>query len=84
MLDSLSSPSPSPSLPYLLLLLLLLSWDFILQVFRLLSGYEEKYLAAGLKLPVVLQYTPHELGVHCGALNIYVEERLAITVPIEA
>lgn len=54
------------------------------QVFRLLSGHDEHYLAAGLKLPVVLQYTPNGEGAHCGELHVYADDHLMIAVPIEA
>ena len=55
------------------------------QVFRLLSGSEEHYLAAGLKLPVLLQYTPGgQAGMHCGELQVYVDDRLTLRVPVEA
>ncbi len=54
-------------------------------MFKLLSGYEERYLAAGLKLPVVLQYCPEEEGVaNTGELSVFVEEKLTISIPIEA
>ena len=63
---------------------LILSISFS-QVFRLLSGYKEHYLAAGLKLPVVLQYSPVEEGVYnSGELSVFVDDRLTISVPIEA
>ena len=56
-----------------------------LQVFRLLSGSEEKYVAPGLKMPVVLQYSPRdEGGRHGGQLEVYVSGSLALTVPITA
>ncbi len=55
------------------------------QVFTVLSGHGEKYLAAGLKLPVVLQYCPREGGVaNQGQLGVFVEDKLTISVPIEA
>ena len=56
-------------------------------MFRLLSGYGERWLAAGLKLPVVLQYTPggrETEGSHHGRLNVFVEDKLAVSVPMEA
>lgn len=54
------------------------------QVFKVLSGYEERYLAAGLKLPVVLQYCPQERGVaNRGELEVFVEDKLTISVPME-
>ena len=56
-----------------------------LQVFRLLSGSEEKYVAPGLKMPVVLQYSRgDEGGRHEGQLEVYVNGSLALTVPITA
>ena len=56
------------------------------QVFSLVSGGEEKYVAPGLKLPVVLQYSPgpHEEG-HChhrGSLEVFVNSCLSLTIPI--
>ena len=56
-------------------------------MFRLLSGCGERCLAAGLKLPVVLQYTPgggEAAGNHHGRLNVFVEDKLAVSVPMEA
>ena len=55
-----------------------------MQEFALLNGADERYLAAGLKLPVVLQYNPKAPGKHCGDIEVYVNEKLNITVPIQA
>ena len=59
----------------------------MLQVFHLLSGRDERYLAAGLKLPVLLQYSPGGRGeeeeTHRGELVVYVDSRQAATLPIE-
>ena len=55
-----------------------------LKVFRLLSGNEERYLAPGLKLPVVVVYSPQDAGTHKGSLEIYVDGALEQTVPILA
>ena len=54
------------------------------QEFSLLSGADERYLATGLKLPVVLQYNPKAPGKHCGEIEVYVNEKLSIAVPIQA
>ena len=57
------------------------------QVFRLLSGAQEKYLAPGLRLPVVLQYSPNTGGdedSHRGSLEVFVNSTLSLTVPITA
>ena len=55
-----------------------------LEVFRLLGGGQEKYLAPGLKLPVVLQYspTPGDQESHRGSLEVFVDSNLSLTVPI--
>ena len=65
------------------------------QVFSLLAGGEERYLAAGLKLPVVLQYSPSQAGVgeragldgegagHVGELLVFVDGGLVTSVAIE-
>ena len=56
-----------------------------LQVFRLLSGSEEKYVAPGLKMPVSLQYSPGAGGGrHAGHLEVYVNGSLFLTIPITA
>ena len=54
------------------------------QAYQLLKGTEEKYLAAGLKLPIVLQYNPGDSGRHQGEIKIYVDDKPTATVPIEA
>jgi len=56
----------------------------LIKVFRLLSGSEEKYLAPGLKLPVVIQYSPLDAGSHKGCLEVFMENTLVHTVPIIA
>ncbi|CAI8005307.1 hypothetical protein GBAR_LOCUS4137, partial [Geodia barretti] len=56
-------------------------------VFVLLSGGEEKYVAPGLKLPVVLQYSPKgddEACHHRGSLEVFVNSSLSLTIPISA
>ena len=53
-----------------------------LQVFSLLSGNVEKYLAPGLKLPVVLQYSPRDGSSHRGCLEVYMNNDLILTVSI--
>ena len=58
------------------------------QVFSLLAGVEERYLAAGLKLPVVLQYSPSQAGSgegagHVGELLVFVDGGLVTSVAIE-
>ncbi|CAI8019089.1 Cilia- and flagella-associated protein 47 [Geodia barretti] len=56
-------------------------------VFVLLSSGEEKYVAPGLKLPVVLQYSPKgddEACHHCGSLEVFVNSSLSLTIPISA
>ena len=53
----------------------------------LLSGGEEKYVAPGLKLPVVLQYSPKgddEACHHRGSLEVFVNSSLSLTIPISA
>lgn len=55
-----------------------------MQVFSLVSGSDEKYLAPGLKLPVVLQYSPRDERNHRGCLEIYMNASLILTVPITA
>ena len=57
-----------------------------MQVFVLLSGSEEKYVAPGLKLPVVLQYSPgeDEGRHHRGSLEVFVNSSLSFTIPITA
>lgn len=51
----------------------------------MLSGSEEHYLAAGLKLSVVLQYSPGgQEESHHGELQVLVEDKLTLTVPVEA
>ena len=58
---------------------------FMLQAFHLLSGRDERYLAAGLKLPVLLQYSPGGRGeeTHRGELVVYVDGRQVAALPIE-
>ena len=59
----------------------------MVQVFVLLSGGEEKYVAPGLKLPVVLQYSPKgddEACHHRGSLEVFVNSSLSLTIPISA
>ena len=56
----------------------------VLQVFQLQSGSEEKYVAPGLKVPVVLLYSPHDRGRHQGNLEVYTNATLSLTVPIIA
>jgi hypothetical protein len=52
-------------------------------VFVLLSGGEEKYVAPGLKLPVVLQYSPKgDEACHRGSLKVFVNSSLSLTIPI--
>ena len=56
-----------------------------MQVFVLLTGGEEKYVAPGLKLPVVLQYSPKgddEACHHRGSLEVFVNSSLSLTIPI--
>ena len=58
-----------------------------MQVFVLLSSGEEKYVAPGLKLPVVLQYSPKgddEACHHRGSLEVFVNSSLSVTIPISA
>ena len=54
-----------------------------MQVFVLLSGGEEKYVAPGLKLPVVLQYSPKgdDEASHRGSLEVFVNSSLSLTIP---
>ena len=54
----------------------------VVQVFVLLSGGEEKYVAPGLKLPVVLQYSPKEddEASHRGSLEVFVNSSLTIHI----
>ena len=56
----------------------------VVQVFVLLSGGEEKYVAPGLKLPVVLQYSPKgdDEASHGGSLEVFVNSSLSLTIPI--
>ena len=56
----------------------------LMQVFSLVSGSDEKYLAPGLKLPVVLQYSPRDERNHRGCLEIYMNASLILTIPITA
>ena len=55
-----------------------------MQVFVLLSVGEEKYVAPGLKLPVVLQYSPKgdDEASHGGSLEVFVNSSLSLTIPI--
>lgn len=55
-----------------------------MQSYHLVSGAEEICLAAGLKLPLVLKYTPRDSGAHYGEIMVYVNDHPASVVPIEA
>ena len=50
----------------------------------MLSNAEENYLAAGLKLPIVLKYDPQDAGCHVGEIVLYVDDQRSAVVPIEA
>ena len=50
----------------------------------MLSGTGEYVLAAGLRLPVVIQYSPgDEEGIrHQGELEVYADDKMVLTVPM--
>ena len=39
-------------------------------------------LAAGLRLPVVLCYSPRDLASHAGTVELYADDKLQMKVPI--
>lgn len=47
-----------------------------------MTGKEEKVLAAGLRLPVTIQYTPNEVAVHKGQLYLYADDELVMSIPV--
>ena len=48
----------------------------------MVQGKVEKTLAAGLKLPVVVQYCPQGEGRERGELLVLVDDKVHLTVPI--
>lgn len=55
----------------------------IIQSFSLLIGREEKVLAAGLRLPVVLSYIPRDQANHSGAIELYCDDKLETEIAIQ-
>ena len=55
-----------------------------LQVFHLYKGSSECCVAAGMSMPVILEYTPDSSCQHNGELEIYVGEKLNAIIPITA
>lgn len=56
----------------------------MLKAYELLRGTEEHYLAAGLKLPVVLQYSPTDASLHLGEIIVHIDDEPTIAVPIKS
>ena len=56
---------------------------FILQAFRLISGSDERVFAAGLRMAVIVQYSPKDEGSsHRGVLEVFADDKLVLAIPM--
>ena len=52
-------------------------------MFTLLTGRDERILAAGLRLPVTINYCPPKTGIaHKGTLEMFADDVLQLKIPI--
>lgn len=53
------------------------------QVFTLQAGKEERTLAAGLKRPITIRFTPKEKpSTYRGDLDVFADDEVVLTVPV--
>ena len=54
----------------------------IMQVFNIIKGGEECCVAAGLSMPVILNYSPNEHRQHTGEIEVYVGDHISEVIPV--